>query len=94
MSTAHLSPAPPDTAAFRTRPLAPALGAEILGVDLSQLMSEALFARVLDAWHANCVILLRDQHISEDDQVRFAERFGPVLSQRAATISPRTRRSC
>jgi taurine dioxygenase len=78
MSTAHLSPAPSDTAAVRTRPLAPQIGAEIVGVDLSQPMSDALFAKVLDAWHANGVVLLRDQHITEDEQVRFAQRFGPI----------------
>ena len=78
MSSAHLSPAPPDTAAFRTRPLAPEIGAEILGIDLSRPMSDELFALVQDVWHRSGVILLRDQHISEDEQVRFAERFGPI----------------
>jgi len=62
---------------FRTRALAPAIGAEIIGVDLSAPMSEAVFAKVLDCWHHNLVILFRDQHLTEDDQVRFGERFGP-----------------
>ena len=30
-----------------------------------------------DAWHRHLVILLRDQELSEGDQVRFAEMFGP-----------------
>jgi taurine dioxygenase len=54
------------------------LGAEIMGVDLSKPMGDTLFASILDCWHANIVILLRDQHLTEDDQVRFAERFGPL----------------
>ena len=62
---------------IRTRPLAPAIGAEIIGVDLSQPISDETFARILDIWHQNLVILLRDQHLTEDDQVRFGERFGP-----------------
>jgi taurine dioxygenase len=62
---------------IRTRPLTPAIGAEIIGVDLSQPMSDASFATVLAAWYQSLVILLRDQHLTEDDQVRFAERFGP-----------------
>jgi taurine dioxygenase len=62
---------------FSTRPLAPAIGAEIIGVDLSRPMDEATFAKVLDTWHDSNVILFRDQHLSEDDQVRFGERFGP-----------------
>jgi taurine dioxygenase len=80
MQTAQASPAPQSTPAsddIRTRPLAPTIGAEIIGVDLSKPVSDATFARILDIWHQNLVILLRDQHLSEDDQVRFGERFGP-----------------
>jgi taurine dioxygenase len=62
---------------FSTRALAPAIGAEIIGVDLSQPMDEPTFAKVLDTWHRNNIILLRDQHLTEDEQVRFGERFGP-----------------
>ena len=54
-----------------------ALGAEIIGVDLRQEMDERVTAQVLEIWHENLVILLRDQHLSEEDEVRFAERFGP-----------------
>ena len=62
---------------LRTEALAPAIGAEIIGVDLSEPMSDGTFATVLDYWHDNLVILFRDQHLTEDDQVRFGERFGP-----------------
>ena len=62
---------------FRTRALTPAIGAEIIGVDLSAPTSDETFAKVLDCWHRNLVILFRDQHLTEDDQVRFGERFGP-----------------
>jgi taurine dioxygenase len=61
----------------RVRPLSPAVGAEIVGVDLSQELDDQRFAQILDAWHEHLVILLRDQKLSEEDQVRFAERFGP-----------------
>ena len=62
---------------FAVRPLSPAIGAEILGVDLRDAIDDDLAAKMLDAWHAHLVILLRDQTLSEEDQVRFAERFGP-----------------
>ena len=65
---------------FHVRPLSPALGAEILGVDLRDEMSDDLFARILDAWHDNLVLLLRDQQLTEEDQVRFAARFGPLAT--------------
>jgi taurine dioxygenase len=77
--------------ALRTRPLSPALGAEIIGVDLSRPMSDELFAKILDCWHDNAVILFRDQHISEDDEVRFAERFGQLAhshTRRYTTANP------
>jgi taurine dioxygenase len=62
---------------FGMRPLSAALGAEILGVDLSQEIDDHTFTKILDAWHENLVILLRGQELSEGDQVRFAEKFGP-----------------
>jgi taurine dioxygenase len=69
-------PAPPR--AFSVRPLSPALGAEIIGVDLRDSIDDALAQDMLDAWHQHLVILLRGQQLTEDDQVRFAERFGPA----------------
>lgn len=76
---------------LRTRPLSPALGAEILNVDLSQPMTDALFESIRDCWHHNAVVLFRDQHLSEADQVRFAERFGQLAlshTKRYTTANP------
>jgi taurine dioxygenase len=80
MTAAHLSatPSTPAYPAFAARPLAPTVGAEIIGIDLSKPMSDDMFAQVLDAWHQHLVILFRGQHITEDQQVAFAERFGPI----------------
>jgi taurine dioxygenase len=81
METAHLT-APisraPVRSEFGVRPLSPALGAEITGVDLREKIDDALAARMQDTWYKNLVILLRDQILNEDDQVRFAEHFGPL----------------
>lgn len=79
MPSMHLADtAAPSSLAFQTQPLSAALGTELVGLDLSKPMSDELFARVLDAWHSHLVILIRGQHLSEDEQVRFAERFGPI----------------
>src|ERR1700730_9843437 len=59
------------------RPLSAALGAESVGIDLRHQIDDHIFARILAAWHQSLVILLRDQELSEEDEVRFAERFGP-----------------
>ena len=69
---AELRPPP-----FALRPLSAALGAEIIGVGLSEEIDDHTFAQIRDAWHRSLVILLRGQELSEDDQVRFAEKFGP-----------------
>jgi alpha-ketoglutarate-dependent taurine dioxygenase len=79
MMEPHLSSAAtarPAADTFSVQPLSPALGAEIVGVDLSRPMDGATFALILDAWHAHLVLLFRDQHLSEEDEVAFAQRFG------------------
>ena len=94
MQTAEQTPAsdirrPADT--MQTRPLSAALGAEIMGIDLSEPISDELFAKIQDCWHQNLVVLFRDQHLSEADQVRFAERFGPLAvshTRRYTTANP------
>jgi taurine dioxygenase len=62
--------------AITTRPLSPAIGAEIQGVDLSKPIDEATKQKMLDIWHDNLVILLRNQDLDEDSHVRFADAFG------------------
>ena len=62
---------------FTVRPLSSALGAEILGVDLRDPIDDARKQQLLETWHRHLVILLRDQVLDEDAQVRFAQTFGP-----------------
>lgn len=76
---------------LQARPLSPALGAEIVNADLSQPMTDELFESIRDCWHGNAVVLFRDQHLSEADQVRFAERFGHLAlshTKRYTTANP------
>lgn len=61
-----------------TRPLSPALGLEILGIDLSEPISKALAAQLEDTFYKGLVILLRNQDLTEEDEVRFAECFGEL----------------
>ena len=94
MSTPHvLEAATPRLSSdeIGVRPLSASIGAEIIGIDLSQPMSDALFAKVLDTWHQNLVILFRDQQLREDDQVRFGALFGPPAvshTKRFTTANP------
>ena len=89
METITTAPQTTTAIPFTVRPLSPALGAEILGVDLRDPIDEALKQKFLDTWHQHLVILLRDQTLDEDAQVRFAEMFGPpapVTSGRSFSV--------
>jgi taurine dioxygenase len=65
---------------IRARPLSPALGAEIFGVDLAQPLDDATFETIRDLWHEYCVLCIPAQTLGELDQVRFAERFGELAA--------------
>ena len=72
------------------RPLAPAVGVELLGVDLRRLSSED-FAAVERAWQGHSVILLRGQVLDDDVLLSFSRRFGeldPPPNQERGRISP------
>ncbi len=71
--------------ALKERPLtikklAPHLGAEISGVDLSQPMDDNLFAQVSRAFFDNQVVVFRNQKLTPEQQIAFTRRFG-VLEQ-------------
>jgi taurine dioxygenase len=63
--------------ALVARQLSAALGAQIIGIDLRQEIGDDVFVQIRGAWHQSLVILLRDQKLSEEEQVRFAAKFGP-----------------
>jgi taurine dioxygenase len=60
------------------RPLAGALGAEILGVDLSQPLPDATFGEIRQGFLDHGVIFFRDQKLTPEQHIAFAERFGPI----------------
>lgn len=59
-------------------PLSPALGAEIAGADIAAGIPDSDFRIIQAAWFDHGLILLRDQDITEDQQVEFGKRFGPL----------------
>jgi taurine dioxygenase len=52
------------------------LGAEITGLDLGQVLSAEHVAEIQQALLDHCVLVFRDQRITDDDQVRFTRHFG------------------
>lgn len=65
--------------ALEVRPIAGAIGAEVLGVDLSTELDEETLAAIRQAWLAHCVIFFRDQDLPPAHFLTFARRFGAVV---------------
>lgn len=60
---------------IEVKPLTGGLGAEIIGADVRD---PAQFDTIFQAFVDHSVIAIRDQEITPDDQITFAERFGPI----------------
>ena len=63
---------------FAVRALPAAVGAEVLGLDLSLPLNAADFARIHRAHLDHHVLVFRDQRITPQQQVDFSRRFGPL----------------
>src|SRR5690242_18994581 len=66
-------------------PLSPALGAEVVGVDLRDAVPDEQAAELRDALTRHLVLFFRDQDVSEEQQLAFASVFGPPVS---ASVDP------
>ncbi|WP_375209945.1 TauD/TfdA dioxygenase family protein [Hyphomonas jannaschiana] len=65
----------------------PGVGAEITGIDLKKL-SEAEFDAIRQAYADHGVIFFRDQDLSEEDHIAFAERWAPINVNRFFAAHP------
>ena len=70
---------------LEVHPLAPAVGAELLGVDLAAPLDEAGFAEIRQAFHDHAVIFFRDQNLTPEQHLAFARRFGAINVNRFFT---------
>lgn len=67
-------------------PLGPDFGAEIRGVSIVDVAnSDDAYAAVRDTFETHSVLLFRGQEISDDRQVAFSRRFGPLETAKAAS---------
>ncbi|MDG2307625.1 MAG: TauD/TfdA family dioxygenase [Candidatus Binatia bacterium] len=60
------------------RPLTAGFGAEIHGVDLASGVDDAAFAEIRAAFGTYGVIFFRDQRMSPEEHLAFAERWGEI----------------
>jgi taurine dioxygenase len=65
-------------------PLSPACGAEIRGVDLTRDLPDATIEAIRKAWDEHLVLVFRGQTITQEQQLRFAARFGELGNRKQA----------
>ena len=63
---------------IEVRPLTPAVGAEILGVDLARGLADPEFDEMRKAYGEFGVIFLREQTLTPEQHIAFAERWGRI----------------
>ncbi len=59
-------------------PLLSHLAARVEGVDLARPVDGVTFRAISDAFQAHSVLVFHDQRLSDEQQMRFTERFGPL----------------
>jgi taurine dioxygenase len=61
------------------RPIAGALGAEVHGIDAARELEDDVVSELRQVWLDYGVIFLRDQALTPQQQLRFAQRFGEPM---------------
>ena len=74
-----------DQSTFSLRPLSPSLGAEVAGLDLGSPLTEPDMAALKAAFAEHGVLFFRDQVLSPEQQIAFAESWGNVVINRFFT---------
>ena len=63
---------------IQVTPVGGSLGAEVAGVDVANGVSSEAMQEIRRAFAEHLVIVMRDQTISEEQQIAFGRRFGPL----------------
>jgi taurine dioxygenase len=67
------------------KPVTSTIGAEVSGIDLSRALDDDAVAAIRQALLDHLVLFFRDQHISDDEHLAFALRFGTLSIPPLAT---------
>ncbi|NKB55537.1 MAG: TauD/TfdA family dioxygenase [Alphaproteobacteria bacterium] len=66
------------SAEFAITPVSDALGAEVVGLDVSQPLDPETLAVIRDAFQEHHMLCFRDQTLADDQLVAFSTQFGPL----------------
>jgi len=69
-------------------PVSTSLGAEVTGVDLASPLSDSAWDAIRQAYADYGVLFFRDQQLSPEDHIRFAELWGPININRFFAAVP------
>lgn len=61
---------------FEIKRVSPAIGAEVIGLDISKHLDDDVIAELRSAWLEHLVLFFRGQALEPADQMGFAKRFG------------------
>ena len=61
------------------------LGARVEGVDLTRPLDETTFRAIFDAFQEYSVLVFSGQHLTDEPQMAFSRRFGPLETTINAT---------
>lgn len=59
-------------------PIHPCFGARVEGVDVAGPLDEATFRQISDAFQEYSVLVFHDQRLTDEQQMAFSQRFGPL----------------
>jgi taurine dioxygenase len=63
---------------MHVRPLAPALGAEVTGIDLAVPLPREAFSKILAAWERYLVLVFPGQRLTDEQLAAFSRNFGAL----------------
>lgn len=66
------------SSSLKIRRISTAMGAEVSGIDLSQPLTPTVYDRVRALFNEHSLLVFRGQKITVQEQVAFAENFGPL----------------
>jgi len=66
------------TSRLAIRPIHPCVGAQVEGVDLARPLDQPTFRAIFEAFQEYSVLVFREQRLTDEQQMAFSERFGPL----------------
>jgi alpha-ketoglutarate-dependent 2,4-dichlorophenoxyacetate dioxygenase len=67
-----------NTGPVKVTRLHPLFGAEVSGIDITRPLSAREFGPIRAAFEEHSVLLFRDQHMNDEQQMQFSDNFGPL----------------